>query len=149
MAKKIENIIIHHSYSSWGDVDVIRKWHLERGWRDVGYSVVVLNGHRKYKSKYNEKEDGMLEMGRGLDFDKYIDSKERGAHTLGYNTNSIGICFIAMEKPTKKQEETLIEFIKLWKKIIPDIKVKGHNETCSTECPGFDVQKWLKEKNLI
>lgn len=148
MKTTIKNIIIHHSDSSWGDVKVIREWHLARNWRDIGYNVVILNGKRKYKCKYKEGEDGLLELGRGLNFDNVIDSKERGAHALGYNKNSIGICFISRGVPTKKQEETLINFIKLWKNINPKIKVKGHNEVNNTACPGFNVQDWLKENNL-
>jgi hypothetical protein len=148
MKTKIQNIIIHHSDSSWGDVKVIREWHLARKWRDIGYNVVILNGKRKYKGKYKKSEDGLLELGRGLNFDNVIDSKERGAHALGYNKNSIGICFISRGVPTEKQEETLINFIKLWKNINPKIKVKGHNEVNNTACPGFNVPKWLEENNL-
>ena len=45
MARKIKNIIIHCSVSDFGDAELIRSWHVdERGWRDIGYNGVILNG---------------------------------------------------------------------------------------------------------
>lgn len=145
---KIEFLVIHYSASNFGDVKTIRKWHLERGWRDIGYNAVILNGHRKHGCKYNMIEDGMIEIGRGLDFDKYISSKEKGAHTLGYNHNSVGVCYIGAVLPTPAQENTISLFCKLWKVIIPEIKIIGHKEVNKTDCPGFDVQEWLEARKL-
>jgi N-acetylmuramoyl-L-alanine amidase len=142
--RKLENIIIHHSASHFGDVETFRDWHIKRGWRDVAYNIIVLNGMRT-PANYNEKEDGLIEYGRGLDFDKVIDSSERGAHALGYNSTSIGICLVGSGEFTKNQFYSLELFCKLWKRIIPGLKIKGHGEVNSTSCPGFDVQEWLKK----
>ena len=51
MAKrKIRNLIVHHSVSSWGDGAVITEWHTAakprgNGWGAPGYHVVVCNGY--------------------------------------------------------------------------------------------------------
>ena len=144
---KIEKIVIHHSASNWGSVGDIRKWHLDRGWRDIGYSVVILNGQIKPEI-YIDKYNGRLEMGRGLNFDNTIDGAEIGAHTLGYNTKSIGVCMVGNGDFTGEQWKTLKMFIQLWQRIIPDVEIVGHREVGSTTCPGFDVQKWLIEEGL-
>ena len=42
--RKIEKIIVHCSATPEGkhySVDTIRKWHLKRGWRDIGYHFVI------------------------------------------------------------------------------------------------------------
>lgn len=145
---KAEYLVIHHTASSFGDVEEITKWHLARQWRTVGYNVVILNGKRKSNSEYVEAEDGLIEIGRGLDFSRHIDGHERGAHTLGYNSKSIGIAFVSTRLPTPKQWESLEWFCRLWKRIIPEIKIVGHMDLNPTKCPGFMVQEWLKEKRI-
>ena len=44
--------------------------------------------------------DGSIECGRYLDEDAYIAGREQGAHALGHNADSIGICLIG--KPIKE-----------------------------------------------
>ena len=42
--RKIRKIIIHCSATQEGkdvSVETIRKWHLKRGWRDIGYHFVI------------------------------------------------------------------------------------------------------------
>lgn len=53
-------------------VEEIDRWHRQRGFRKVGYHYVV-------------RFDGLVEKGRL--------EGESGAHTLGLNSKSIGICF--------------------------------------------------------
>lgn len=77
---KPTQIILHHSLTednrtvSW---DAIRRYHTEtRGWNAIGYTygVELINGH------YEILQGRMLGV--------------HGAHTLGQNYNSIGICFV-------------------------------------------------------
>ena len=61
----------------------------ERGWKDVGYHYIILNGFPGY-SYYKANEhfyalDGSIELGRFLDADNYITEDERGAHVYGWN----------------------------------------------------------------
>jgi hypothetical protein len=145
--RPIENIIIHHSASIFGSVDIFRKWHKGRGWRDIGYNAVILNG-RISPDEFDESKDGVLEVGRGLDFDKYISSKEKGAHALGYNSNSIGICLVGDGVFSARQMDTLKHLLKVWRAVIPSVNIIGHRDVNSTSCPGFDVEKWLKQNKI-
>lgn len=86
-------IIFHCSDSLFGNSSMLTKWHLQRGWRTIGYHYVILNGQLDGKS-YNINFDGWLETGRPIDDDCFIDEWERGAHVKGWNENSIGICLI-------------------------------------------------------
>lgn len=51
----------------------IDKWHRNRGFRKIGYHYVI-------------DRDGTIERGR--------DEAEEGAHAVGYNDKSIGICYV-------------------------------------------------------
>ena len=42
--RKINHIVVHCSATPEGkdySIDTIRKWHTDRGWRDIGYHAVV------------------------------------------------------------------------------------------------------------
>lgn len=77
------NKIVHHCSAtrpgSRVDAKVIRGWHVApkarggRGWKDIGYHFVIL-------------PDGTVETGRALE--------KIGAHVAGFNTGSIGICWV-------------------------------------------------------
>ena len=74
--RRIDKIIIHCSATPEGKdftVDQIRQWHLDRGFSDVGYHYVIYR-------------DGSVHRGRP--------ETQVGAHTTGYNSYSIGICYI-------------------------------------------------------
>ena len=83
--RKIDKIILHCSDSEFGDSALIDTWHRERGWDSIGYHYVILNG-RPSDRPYVKSEDGVIEMGR--------DIADIGAHCLGENRGSIGICLI-------------------------------------------------------
>ena len=72
-----DEIILHHSASSWAgvDVEVIREWHLNRGFADVGYHFVIT-------------KEGVIQEGRSL--------QHKGAHCKAQSKNhtSIGICLV-------------------------------------------------------
>lgn len=52
---------------------MIREWHLERGFSDIGYHFVIWR-------------DGYIEEGRPI--------SRIGAHAKGHNSDSIGICLV-------------------------------------------------------
>lgn len=141
----LENIIIHCSDSSFGDANEIRRWHLEKGWRDIGYHFVILNGFI-LKDFHLKSLDGSIECGRPLNGDNIITGNEVGAHTLGYNANSIGICLIGIRIFSNNQMQSLYNLLhdlcRTFK--IPVINVLGHCETDSGKeqyktCPNFDM----------
>lgn len=70
--RNIKKIIIHHSASPVSTtVEDIDRWHKDRGWRGIGYHYVCL-------------QDGSIAEGRNIN--------RAGAHTRGYNKDSIGLC---------------------------------------------------------
>src|SRR5690242_6242773 len=81
-------IVIHESASRWGNANTIRQWHLHRGWGDIGYHAVILNGWLSKRSGYNPNLDGKIEPGRP-------ETKE-GCHCEAdaMNTKALGVCII-------------------------------------------------------
>jgi len=142
--RKIEKIIIHCSDSSFGDVAEIRKWHKERGFCDIGYHYVILNGKRS--KEYVGSEVGMIEKGRADDV--------VGAHVKGMNSISIGICMIGVQNFYRRQFWSCLglvsQLLRLHNLTVND--VLGHCETPTGKeqgktCPNFDIdvfRTWLK-----
>ena len=133
--KTISKIAVHHSASTFGDAATFRRWHRLRGWSDIGYHAVVLNGART-AGGHNKEEVGLVEPGRSVEL--------VGAHTLGHNTGSLGLCvvgnFEAGGAPDLMQWRAAVEHVKGWCqrfKVSPGC-VLGHREFPGqgTACPG-------------
>ena len=140
--RKIDKIIIHCSATPEGKdfiVQQIRQWHTlpkpkGNGWRDIGYHFVIYR-------------DGSVHTGRPIE--------QIGAHTSGYNANSIGICYIGgcaatkndkgeyppKDTRTPQQREALIALVRKLREQYPGATVHGHNEFANKACPSFNVQK--------
>lgn len=167
MPKLIEQIIIHCSASDWGSMREINKWHKERFSQTedllyVGYHFVILNG-RVLPGLYLKSLDGSIEAGRRLDEDRFVEANEQGAHALGYNATSIGVCMIGQRnRENGNLSFTPAQFDAL-KDLLLDLlrqyrlgadAVLGHNETdqgraAGKTCPDFnvaDLRTWLKGK---
>lgn len=132
--REIDMIIIHCSATKEGkhfNVNNIRAWHRERGFNDVGYHYVILL-------------DGTVQTGRPI--------ANMGAHALGYNASSIGICYIggldAQGQPkdtrTDAQRQSMRQLVETLKNKFPKAKVIGHHDVCPHKaCPCFDVATQL------
>ena len=145
----INNIVVHCSDSIFGNVNHIRKWHLERKWRDIGYHFVVLNGFL-YPDFYLSSMVGSIECGRILNGDNVIDDNEKGAHALGYNHDSIGVCLIGKTQfPIKQLKSAIIfvaDLVDFFK--IETQNIKGHCETKysrAKSCPNLDMD-WFRQQ---
>lgn len=127
--RKINKIIIHYSDSDnpkHDNISVIRKWHLDREMSDVGYHYFI-------------QSDGNIQCGRNID--------TIGAHCIGENMHSIGICLHGRDNFTQNQFKSLkllIESIK--KEVNPDITIHGHCEFSKKTCPNFDYESVLNLK---
>ena len=117
-SRPMHTIVVHCSATKDGvdyGMEDIKKWHLQRGFKNIGYHFVI-------------KLDGTIEIGRPLD--------KVGAHVSGYNSGSIGICYIggltkdnkASDTRTDKQKKSLLELIELLKKYINIKEIKGHRD---------------------
>lgn len=130
--RKIDRIIIHCSATPEGrevGLSEMRRWHLNRGFSDVGYHYLV-------------HLDGRVEAGRPLG--------RTGAHCYGHNTGSIGICYIGgvaadgrtpKDTRTAAQRSALRALVTLLKFRFPHATLHGHNEFAAKACPSFDVQR--------
>lgn len=128
--REIDKIIIHCSATKEGQeisAATIDEWHKARGWKGIGYHYVI-------------GLDGMIEYGRPI--------TETGAHVKNHNKGSIGICYIggldsvsktAKDTRTPKQIATLLELLRVLKKLHPNATIHGHNEFSAKACPCFDA----------
>lgn len=74
--RKIKEVILHCTATEAGhdyNVDDIRRWHRQNGWKDIGYHFLV-------------RLDGSVERGRPI--------QEVGAHCRGHNQESIGVAYV-------------------------------------------------------
>jgi len=128
--RNIDTAIIHCAATVEGkdlSASDIKKWHLKRGWSDIGYHFVV-------------KLDGSIEEGRPME--------RQGAHAKGYNKNSIGICYIGgldeNKKPkdtrTPAQKESLDNLLSILNFRYELKYIYGHNKVSSKACPCFDAE---------
>lgn len=132
--RRITEIIIHCSATPEGKdftVEDIRRWHLARKFADIGYHYVIYR-------------DGNVHKGRAENI--------AGAHCLGHNAHSIGICYIGgvakdgktpKDTRTPQQKTALRQLVNQLKFYNPHATVHGHNEFSSKVCPSFNVQKDL------
>lgn len=129
--RKITEIIIHCSATQEGKdftVQDIDRWHRQRGWDGIGYHFVIYR-------------DGSIHAGRSL--------QRVGAHCLGHNANSIGICYIGglskdgkpKDTRTAVQRKALVELVNKLRLEFPLASVHGHNEFAAKACPCFDVSQ--------
>lgn len=145
-------IVVHCSAtppSSDIGADEIRQWHIKgNGWQDIGYHAVI-------------RRSGQIEFGRH--FDAF------GAHVLGQNTQSVGVCLVGGVSATDKKPEfnfteaqmtTLEYLLEVMIRAYPGAEVLGHRDLSPDlngdgivqkrewvkDCPSFDVREWWKRQ---
>lgn len=128
--RKIDEIIIHCSATPEGrdhSVADVTAWHRARGFRTIGYHYLV-------------HIDGRVERGRP--------ESEIGAHCLGHNARSIGVCYVGglasdcktpRDTRTPEQRRMLRELVKGLQRKYRGAKVYGHRDFAAKACPCFDV----------
>lgn len=132
--RTINEIIVHCSATKEGQdftTADIKRWHLARGFSDIGYHYVVYR-------------DGSLHTGRSVNIS--------GAHCTGHNAHSIGICYIGgldkngkpKDTRTPEQITTLSKTIASLKKLYPKATVHGHSEFANKACPCFNAKEEYK-----
>lgn len=129
----ITKIIVHCSATPEGKdytTADIKRWHLDRGFSDIGYHYVIYR-------------DGSIHKGR--------DEKVAGAHCTGQNTCSIGVCYIGgvandgkqtpKDTRTLQQKNALLALLKDLKSKYPQAKIYSHRDFANKACPSFDATK--------
>ena len=115
---KTEMIVLHHAAAKSCTPQQVHQWHLNNGWSGIGYNFFI-------------RKDGMIYRGRP--------ENVVGAHTSGYNSKSIGICFegdYMVEAMPKAQLEAGKELVDYLKNKYNVTKIKGHKDLMATSCPG-------------
>jgi len=138
-----DTIILHHSLTKDGPTvnwQAIRRYHVyDLGWTEIGYNYGIELIGTGYE----------ILLGR---FEGTI-----GAHTIGHNTHSIGICFIGnfdKDSPDMAQWNTGVELcanIALRCHISVE-NIKGHNHYAPYKtCPGkrFDVDLFRNDVGAL
>ena len=128
--RKINEIIVHCAATPEGknfkaaDID---RWHRERKMKCIGYHYVV-------------DLDGTVEPGRP--------EREIGAHCLGHNQYSIGVCYVGglaadgktpKDTRTATQKEALLALLKKLRAKYPKASIHGHRDFAAKACPSFDA----------
>lgn len=130
--RMINEIIIHCTDTPQGrdvSVDDVRHWHVdERGFSDIGYHFLI-------------GIDGTVYEGRPLDI--------AGAHCLGHNAHSIGICYVGgrdsdnktpKDTRTPSQKNALRSLVDYYRRKF-GASVHGHYEFANKLCPCFTIDK--------
>lgn len=128
--RKITEIIVHCTATPAGrpvTVAQVDAWHKARGFRCIGYHYLV-------------GLDGSVTAGRP--------EYEMGAHCLGHNYASIGICYVGgldrdgkpADTRTPAQREALRKLVSDLKNRHPEATVHGHREFAAKACPCFDIR---------
>ncbi len=125
-------IVLHHSATPDGEVyrdfDSIKKAHIAKGWKDIGYHWVI------------EKVNGALTATPGRP------ESIEGAHCLGRNFDGIGVCCVGNFEIEAPSEELYAFVAQVCRGIMlghPIKEIGGHRDYYATACPGknFDVEK--------
>ena len=134
-------VVLHCSASAFGNASLVAKWHMERGWSGIGYHYVILNGWVA-AGLFNSNFNGHIETGRPLDHDPFIQRSEIGAHVLGHNTQSVGICLIGNSGQfTDEQLNAALECVHMLEQQFGDIELVQHSDLDSKkpDCAGIDM----------
>ena len=124
-------IILHHAEASRASVEDVNSWHIERGWAGIGYHYYV-------------RKDGTIWRGRP--------EWAFGAHAVGHNDKSIGICCegaYMTETMPAAQLSALKGLICDIMSRYGNLELLRHKDVNSTDCPGVnfpwaEVQKYAQ-----
>lgn len=150
MRRRTDYIVVHCSAtrpSADIGADEIEQWHRARGFERIGYHSVI-------------RRSGVLEFGRHFD--------APGAHVLGQNFRSVGVCLVggvgangqAENNFTPAQFDTLYFVVKMLFKAYPNAALLGHRDLSPDldgdgiierhewvkDCPSFSVKDWWAEQ---
>lgn len=132
--REIDKIIIHCTATPERrevTTKQVTQWHKARGFRTIGYHYLIYL-------------DGSIHAGRP--------ESEIGAHCLGENSHSIGVCYVGgidrnslqpKDTRTPAQKNSLRKLVAELQRRYPKATIHGHREFASKACPCFDVHSEL------
>lgn len=124
--RTVDTVFIHCSASDWpkhDSIDVVRHWHLDRGFDDVGYHFFI-------------SKDGKISRGRSLE--------KTPAAQKGHNIGSIAICLHGLRDFTEAQFSALRGLCGAINAAYGGaMRFRGHTEVSNKDCPVFDYRTVL------
>lgn len=143
-ARKVNQVAVHCSATKEGKaytVSDIDAWHKARGFTKQKISGHYCGYH------FVVALDGTIMCGRDL--------REIGAHVSGYNSNSVGVCYIggldangkAKDTRTPAQKESMAWLIAELKHILNISKVQGHRDYSPDKNGNGIIEsfEWIKD----
>jgi hypothetical protein len=151
---EIKKIIVHWSASrKYTTVEQLRAWHKAKGWRDIGYHRLILHPDSlQLEGELIRTWGDLVKLGRKLNDDKFLLPDEVGAHTLGFNSDSVAICVVGnkdygMHSLQKVALSNVLTILTKRFNLNPE-QVHTHRELNPTACPGDEihglVMRWRK-----
>ena len=117
---KVDSIALHHMAHPTADVKTVEGWHIDQGWRAIGYNFWV-------------GFDGTVYEGRGFNLGAGV--KNQNGHII-----SIGFQGDYHSKDVKMPDAQFnagVDIIKYVMEKVPSIKtIGGHKDFMATVCPG-------------
>lgn len=135
--KEVRYIVVHCTatpLSQRVSVSKLDSWHKAKGWDGIGYHWYI-------------DRDGHIFPGRS--------ETQAGAHVLGFNNHSIGVCYEGGinekgqddDTRTEKQKIALLFVLKDLKKSYPNAIILGHRDfpNVHKSCPCFDAMEEYRD----
>lgn len=127
---KTDEVILHHAEASSATVWDINDWHLNNGWTGIGYHYYI----RKDGSVYRGRPEWAL-----------------GAHAVGHNDRSIGICCEGAYMTETMPAAQLAALRALLRDIMGrygKLQLFRHKDVNSTDCPGKNFP-WAEAQDYM
>lgn len=127
---KTDEVILHHAEASSATVWDINDWHLNNGWTGIGYHYYI----RKDGSVYRGRPEWAL-----------------GAHAVGHNDRSIGICCEGAYMTETMPAAQLASLKALLRDIMGrygKLQLLRHKDVNSTDCPGKNFP-WAEAQDYM
>lgn len=134
---KVDSIALHHMAHPTADVKTVESWHINQGWRALGYNFWV-------------GFDGTVYEGRGFKLGAGVENQNGHIISIGFQ----GDYHSKDVKMPDAQFNAGVDIIKYVLENVPSIKkIGGHGDFMATSCPGkyfpLEEMKTLKKRNVI
>lgn len=131
---KVDSIALHHMAHSTADVKTVEAWHINQGWRAIGYNFFVAL-------------DGTVYEGRGFNLGAGVANQNGHIISIGFQ----GDYHSKNVKMPDAQFNAGVDIIKYVMEKVPTIKqIGGHKDYMATACPGeyfpLSEMKTLKKR---
>ena len=117
---KVDSIALHHMAHPTADIKTVEGWHINQGWRALGYNFWV-------------GFDGTVYEGRGFKLGAGVENQNGHIISIGFQ----GDYHSKETKMPDAQFNAGIDIIKYVMEKVPSVKkIGGHGEFMATACPG-------------